>query len=110
MKRRITSKERERGGAMKQNERGDAIRSSPASEQLWTRSCARCGGLLVSEWYYDLHNTGEHNVKTLRCVQCGHRIDPVILQNQVQTSFESQSLRQVRRQYSTRTDLLRDVA
>lgn len=37
----------------------------------------------MTEWYYDLHYTGEHKVEPLRCVQCGHRVDPVILQNQI---------------------------
>jgi len=82
----------------------------PASEQFYTRSCVRCAGLLVIEWYYDLHNTGEHNVETLRCVQCGHRVDPVILQNQVRPSVMNQSVRQVRQRYSTRTVMLDEVA
>jgi hypothetical protein len=70
-----------------------------ASEQGYTKSCIRCGGLLVNEWYYDLHNTGEHDVETLRCVQCGHRIDPVILQNQIRLPIESQ----VRPSYSAKS-------
>jgi len=53
------------------------------SEQFSARSCARCDGLLVNDWCYDLNNTGEHISSVLRCVQCGHRIDPVILQNQI---------------------------
>jgi hypothetical protein len=53
------------------------------SEQFATRSCVRCNGLLVNDWCYDLDNTGEHTASVLRCVQCGHRIDPVILQNQI---------------------------
>lgn len=63
--------------------RDGTVRPLPTSEQFYTRSCARCAGLLVNEWYYDLNNTGEHSVETLRCVQCGHRVDPVILQNQI---------------------------
>ena len=90
MKRRMEPKEPECGGTMKQNGSGHAIQSLPANEQLSTRSCARCAGLLVTEWYYDLHNTGEHNVETLRCVQCGYRVDPVILQNQIRPPVESQ--------------------
>jgi Zn ribbon nucleic-acid-binding protein len=70
-------------GTMKQNENGYAIRFLAASAQFSTRSCARCAGLLVNEWYYDLDNIGEHNVEMLRCVQCGHRIDPVIVRNQI---------------------------
>ena len=53
------------------------------SEQFSTRSCVRCNGLLVNDWCYDLDNTGEHISSILRCVQCGHRIDPVIPQNQI---------------------------
>ena len=64
---------------------GHAIRLLPASKQFDTRTCARCAGLLVNEWYYDSGNTGEHNVEALRCVQCGHRVDPVIVQNQIPT-------------------------
>ena len=91
------------GGQIKQHGKGDAIETFPASEQLSTKSCVRCGGLLVNEWYYDLINTGEHNVQTLRCVQCGHRVDPVILQNQIRPSLESLSVRQVRHKYSVKT-------
>ena len=110
MDRRMAPKEREDGGTMKQNGRGAAIRSLPASEQLSTRSCARCAGLLVTEWYYDLHNTGADHLETLRCVQCGHRVDPVILQNQIQPSVESQQIRQVQRKYSARTGMVRELA
>jgi C4-type Zn-finger protein len=98
------------GEAMKQNGPGDAIRSLPASEQLSTRSCARCAGLLVTEWYYDLHNTGADHLETLRCVQCGYRVDPVILQNQIQPLVESQQVRQVQRKYSTRAGMVRELA
>jgi hypothetical protein len=81
------------------------------SEQLCTKSCVRCGGLLVNEWYYDLHNTGEHNVETLRCVQCGYRIDPVILQNQIRLPIESQpTTGQVRSSYSAKTVILAEDA
>lgn len=90
------------GGPVKQNDHGHVIRPLPAIEQFSTRSCARCAGLLVSEWYYDMNNTGEHNVETLRCVQCGHRVDPVILQNQIRLSVESQSVQPIRRKYSAR--------
>src|SRR5215813_13380267 len=61
---------------------GQAIDFPVINEQFYTRSCARCSGLLVHDWCYDLINTGEHNAEVLRCVQCGHRIDPVILRNQ----------------------------
>ena len=82
---------------------GHAMRFLAASEQFDTRSCARCGGLLVNEWYYDLDNTGEHNVEILRCVQCGHRVDPVIVQNQILLPIESPRVRQARQKYSVKT-------
>ena len=98
-----------RDGTMAEGGSEHAMRPLPASEQFCTRSCARCGGLLVNEWYYDLNNTGEHSVETLRCVQCGHRVDPVILQNQIRPQVESQQARQVRQRYSTSTGLLREL-
>lgn len=110
MGQRMNAEKPECGGTMKQNGRGDAIRSLPASEQLSTRSCARCAGLLVTEWYYDLHNTGADHLETLRCVQCGHRVDPVILQNQIQPPVESHQLRQVQRKYSARTGMARELS
>ena len=92
-----------RDGTVAEGGSGHAIWTLPASEQFYARSCARCAGLLVNEWYYDLDNTGEHNVEILRCVQCGHRVDPVILQNQIRPLAENQQVRQVRQRYSTRT-------
>ena len=83
--------------------RDETVRPLTTSEQFYTRSCARCAGLLVNEWYYDLNNTGEHSIETLRCVQCGHRVDSVILQNQIRPLAENQQVRQVRQRYSTRT-------
>jgi uncharacterized protein with PIN domain len=110
MERRTEAENPECGGTMKQNSSGHAIQSLPANEQFYTRSCARCTGLLVPEWYYDLDNTGEHNVETLRCVQCGHRVDSVILQNQIRPSVESQPVRPARPRYSTRTVMLTELA
>ena len=103
---RMEPKEPECGGTMKQIGSGEDCRPHSASEQLLTRSCARCAGLLVSEWYYDLHNTGEHHIEALRCVQCGHRVDPVILQNQIRPPVESQTVRPARPRYSTRSGIL----
>ena len=110
MGQRMNTEKPECGGTMSQNGSGDAIRSLPASEQLLTRSCARCAGLLVTEWYYDLHNTGADHLDTLRCVQCGHRVDPVILENQIQPPVESHQVRKVQRKYSARTGLVRELA
>ena len=72
-----------RDGTMAEGGSEHAIRFLAACEQFSTRSCARCAGLLVNEWYYDVDNTSEHNVEILRCVQCGHRVDPVIVRNQI---------------------------
>jgi C4-type Zn-finger protein len=110
MGQRMNTEKPECGATMNQNGSGDAIRSLPASEQLSTRSCARCAGLLVTEWYYDLHNTGADHLDTLRCVQCGHRVDPVILENQIQPPVESHQVRKVQRKYSARTGLVRELA
>lgn len=45
-------------------------------------TCVRCGGLMVSEFCMDLLNSaGELEIETLRCVQCGEVVDPVILMN-----------------------------
>jgi hypothetical protein len=96
-------------GTMTQNSSGNAIQSIPASEQLCTRSCARCAGLLVTEWSYDLDNTGAHHLEILRCVQCGYRVDPVILQNQIRPPVESRQSRQVRPRYSTRAGMLSEL-
>jgi hypothetical protein len=103
---RIERKEPECGGTATQNSGGLAIQSLPASAQLSTRSCARCTGLLVPEWYYDLNNNGAHHLETLRCVQCGHRVDSVILQNQIQPAVESRPERLARPRYSTRAGIL----
>ena len=75
-------------GTMNQTRNVRAIGFLAASEQLHTRCCARCAGLLVHDWCYDLINNGEHNAEIFRCVQCGHRVDPVILRNQVRPPVE----------------------
>ena len=84
---------------------GHAIRLLPANKQFDTRACARCAGLLVNEWYYDSGNTGEYNLEALRCVQCGHRVDPVIVQNQILLSIETPRVRHVRHKYGVKTAL-----
>jgi hypothetical protein len=103
MARRIESGKAMRGGVVADVGTGHTTRLLSASKQFDTRTCARCEGLLVNEWYYDLDNTGEHNAETLRCVQCGHRVDPVIVQNQILLSIESQRIRQVRHKYPVKT-------
>jgi hypothetical protein len=67
---------------MKRSGNDHAITFPEAGDQLNGRACARCAGLLVRDWCYDLRNSGEHNTEIYRCVQCGSRIDPVILANQ----------------------------
>jgi hypothetical protein len=94
----------------KKNGNGSINKSLPASEQFMTRSCARCAGLLVSEWCYDLSNSDAHRVETFRCVQCGHRIDPVILQNQIKMPVERRPRQQVWPTCSVNTTLLGEVA
>jgi hypothetical protein len=98
------------GGTRKQNGNGHKSQSLPESNHFSTRSCARCAGLLVSEWCYDLDNAGAHRVETLRCVQCGNRIDSVILQNQLHLECERQPIREVCRKHSMNTVLLDEVA
>ena len=103
MARRIESGKAMQNGVVAGIGTGHAVGFIPASKQFDTRTCARCAGLLVNEWYYDSSNTGEHNVEALRCVQCGHRVDPVIVQNQVLLSVETPRVRQVRHNYSVKT-------
>jgi len=110
MGRKIESKESIWGGSAPEGGIGHRIQPFSASTQLSTRCCARCAGLLVTEWYYDLHNTGEYNIETLRCVQCGYRVDPVILQNQTRLPVTRQSVRQVRHMYSRKTLMLSEKA
>lgn len=77
-----------------------AIRFLPEIEQLHTRSCSRCAGLLVNEWCYDLDDTGDFSAESLRCVQCGHRVDPVILRNQIRPLVANDHVRRVQHQHS----------
>jgi ArsR family metal-binding transcriptional regulator len=45
-------------------------------------TCARCGGLMVSDFCMDLLNgTGELEFAVKRCVQCGEVVDPIIQRN-----------------------------
>ena len=44
--------------------------------------CARCGGLMVTDFYMDLlFCIGETEFAAQRCVQCGEIVDTVILRN-----------------------------
>lgn len=95
---------------MTRNGNGQGIQLLSASEQLFTRSCARCAGLLVHDWCYDLISTGEHNAEVFRCVQCGHRVDPVILQNQVRPPDESTRAGQTQQSCSASTETSDEAA
>ena len=45
-------------------------------------ACARCGGLMVTDFCMDvLLCIGETEFAARRCVQCGEIVDPVILRN-----------------------------
>ena len=95
------------GETMKQNR---TLRTLSASQQFSTRSCVRCEGLLVSEWSYDLQNPDDHMAETLRCVQCGNRIDAVILLNQIRLAGERQFKRQLQPANSSGIVLLGNAA
>jgi hypothetical protein len=80
------------------------------SGQFSSTSCVRCNGLLVAEWNYDLQNPDEHNIETLRCVQCGNRIDPVILQNRTRVPVRNPTVRLPRPRQSSKIVSLGEVA
>ena len=53
-----------------------------SSEASHKSMCARCGGLMVTDFYMDLISCiGETEFAAQRCVQCGEIVDPVILCN-----------------------------
>ena len=88
-----------------------AIRFLLASEQLFTRSCSRCAGLLVNEWCHDLlDDTGGLSIELLHCVQCGHRVDPVILRNHIRPPVANHQVRRVPHQHSVRIELSGEAA
>lgn len=51
-------------------------RAGQRNEYRVATTCLRCGGLMVSDVGFDL--------EVQRCVQCGERVDSVILQNRQQ--------------------------
>ena len=106
MERSMQLSEPKNGGMMSPNGAYWAL----SAKQFSTRSCVRCEGLLVSEWSYDLQNPDNHMAETLRCVQCGNRIDAVILQNQIRLAGERQSKRQLHHANSSRIVLLGNAA
>ncbi|MGH7205673.1 MAG: hypothetical protein ACREI2_05640 [Nitrospiraceae bacterium] len=88
-----------------------AIRFLPESEQFVTKSCSRCAGLLVNEWCHDLlDDTGGLSIEVLRCVQCGHRVDPVILWNQIRPLVANDHVRRVQHQHSVGIELSGEAA
>jgi len=55
-----------------------AISSAVSHESM----CTRCGGLMVSDFSFDLLNRfGEPALAAKRCVQCGEVVDAVIQRN-----------------------------
>ena len=74
------------------------------------RSCVRCGGLLVSDWFYDLKNPVEYHVKVLRCVQCGDRVDPTIARNRIHPPGPDNLEEGLGYQYSVSTEHVEDAA
>lgn len=71
------------------------------SPQRGRALCTRCGGLLVTEHYLDLHyDTGQIDFTALRCASCGEVIDPVrrsgIAMPMAATRRSSRSLRMQR--------------
>jgi hypothetical protein len=53
-----------------------------SSEASHKSTCARCGGLMVTDFYMDVISCiGETEFVAQRCVQCGEIVDPVILRN-----------------------------
>ena len=69
--------------AFKEKTRDEQTRSHAVSSALPHESmCARCGGLMVTDFYMDLlFCIGETEFAAQRCVQCGEIVDPVILRN-----------------------------
>jgi hypothetical protein len=79
-------------------------------EHLRTRSCARCAGLLVGDWFYDLKNAGEYQVNVLRCVQCGYRVDPTIVANRACPAVVHVREERLKDQRSVNSEHWEDVA
>jgi DNA-directed RNA polymerase subunit RPC12/RpoP len=84
--------------------------ATEAGDQLDRRACPRCSGLLVRDWCYDLRNSGEHNTEIYRCVQCGYRVDPVILKNRVPPPTKQASAGRPHHHYSRRTAMWNEAA
>ena len=87
-----------------------AVQCLQGSDQLFSRSCSRCAGLLVNEWTYDLNNGSEISADVLRCIQCGQRVDPVILRNRLWSQDDGQRIRRIQRTDSVNTTTTREAA
>lgn len=109
MKGRMELREAPRVGAVDQGGNGHVVGSLPASEQFYTRCCARCAGLLVNDWCCDLYDTGRY-AEILRCVQCGNRVDPLILQNHIRSSGVKVHVRQAQPWLSASMELPPEAA
>ena len=92
MERSMDLREAMRDGILAVREEEEAMWLLPGDDEYYTDSCPRCAGLLVHEWCYDLGNEGEHRTRVCRCVQCGYRIDPVILNNQRRPAIDNLQL------------------
>ena len=110
MEHRMETKKPKWLGTAERNGNAGAIRFLAAIEQFETKSCARCAGLLLSDWCYDLENPGEYHVRVLRCVQCGHRVDPVIVQNQICPPVLNDQTERIRHKHSVSIELLEEAA
>lgn len=110
MEHRMETKKPKWLGTVERNGDADEIRFLAAIEQFETKSCARCAGLLLSDWCYDLDNPGEYHVRVLRCVQCGHRVDPVMVQNQISPPVLNPVAGDYRHKDSVRIELLEEAA
>jgi hypothetical protein len=56
---------------VERNGQAHAIRFLAALEQFETKSCARCAGLLLSDWCYDLESPGEYHVRVRAAFNAG---------------------------------------
>jgi hypothetical protein len=110
MERRMETNEHTWLRTVERNGQAHAIRFLAALEQFETKSCARCAGLLLSDWCYDLESPGEYHVRVLRCVQCGHRVDPVVVQNQISPPVLNAVAGDCRHKDSVSIELLEEVA
>lgn len=58
-----------------------------SKKKLVPDTCHRCGGLMVPEW------TSDPLASSWRCVACGERVDPVILEHRRKNRAHEQAAR-----------------